>query len=97
MAFLTFKPDFRRSACHALSFVAKLSEALGAHALAHACVCSSDHDQEQLLHLQPVAGQHSVEARLEWRLEWMGRLLNDRFSGAHTKHEVSFHPACQVN
>ena len=46
------------------------------------------YEQRQLLQQRFVAGQHSVEATLEWRLEGMGRLLGDRFTRADPGADV---------
>ena len=44
-----------------------------------------DHEQQQLFQSRPAAGNHSTEARLEWRLEGMGRLFSDSFARAESR------------
>ena len=66
MAFFTCSPVFRRSACRALSLLS-----------AHVCLLLSG-DHEELFQSRPVAGSRSVEARMERRLEEMGRFYDYR-------------------
>ena len=77
VAFLVFSP-----VC-ALLLASSPSEARGAHpcGLFHLL----NHEQEQLLQSRAVAGQHSVEAGLESRLERMGRLHNSRCTCAESR------------
>ena len=66
-------------------FVSSPSEAQGAHVLAHACLFLWWPWARAAPPATPSGRRHSVNERLEWRLEGMGRLPSDRFARAESR------------
>ena len=71
VAFFTSSPDFRHSACRALLFVSRPSEARGAHLPAHAC-CVLQWPMSKSSASSRVQWQGSTRWKQDWSGSWKG-------------------------